>query len=103
MGPTFVPGETGCAECLAARHRDRHPLYDEVAAFRAGRDEETATFGPACAIVGGVLANETVNLLLGLAPPATAGRAATLDLRTLAWAWDEPIARRPGCPVCGGG
>jgi len=36
-----------------------------------------------------------------LAPPATAGRAATLDLRTLAWDWGEPVARRPECPVCG--
>jgi len=36
-----------------------------------------------------------------LAPPATAGRAATLDLRTLAWDWGEPVVRRPECPVCG--
>jgi hypothetical protein len=43
-----------------------------------------------------------VNLLLGLAPPGTAGRAATLDLRTLEWAWGEPIEPRPDCPVCGG-
>jgi molybdopterin-synthase adenylyltransferase len=103
VGPTFLPGRTGCAECLTARHRERHRLYDELAAFRARRTEETATFGPACAIVGGVLANEVVNLLLGLAPPATAGRAATLDLRTLEWTWDQPIEPRPDCPACGSG
>jgi bacteriocin biosynthesis cyclodehydratase domain-containing protein len=101
VGPTFLPGLTGCAECLTARHRERHSLYDELAAFRARRTEEVATFGPACAIVGGVLSNEVVNLLLGLSRPGTAGRAATLDLRTLDWAWDEPIEPRPGCPVCG--
>jgi bacteriocin biosynthesis cyclodehydratase domain-containing protein len=101
VGPTFLPGRTGCAECLAAAHRERHALYDEVMAFRARRTEETPTFGPGCAIVGGLLANEVVNLLLDLAPPATAGRAATLDLRTLAWDWGEPVVRRPECPVCG--
>jgi len=101
VGPTFLPGRTGCAECLAAMHRERHALYDEVMAFRARRTEETPTFGPGCAIVGGLLANEVVNLLLDLAPPATAGRAATLDLRTLAWDWGEPVAPRPECPVCG--
>lgn len=101
VGPTFLPGRTGCAECLAARHRERHSLYDELSEFRARRTGEAATFGPACAIVGGVLANEVVNLLLGLAPPATAGRAATVDLRSLEWRWDEPIAARADCPVCG--
>jgi bacteriocin biosynthesis cyclodehydratase domain-containing protein len=101
VGPTFLPGATGCAECVAATHRDRYPLYDEVTAFRAGRAEEAATFGPACAIVGGLIANEVVNLVLGLGMPATAGRAATLDLRTLSWEWDAPVERRADCPACG--
>jgi bacteriocin biosynthesis cyclodehydratase domain-containing protein len=101
VGPTFIPDATGCAECLAAAHRERYSLYDEQTAFRAARTEEAATFGPACAIVGGVLANEVVNFLLGLGPPATAGRAATVDLRTLQWEWDPPVERRADCPGCG--
>jgi bacteriocin biosynthesis cyclodehydratase domain-containing protein len=101
VGPTFIPGVTGCAECLAAGHRERHSLYDEQTAVRAARTEEVATFGPACAIAGGMLASEVVNLLLGLQRPATAGRAATLDLRTLEWEWSQPVSRRSDCPVCG--
>jgi molybdopterin-synthase adenylyltransferase len=103
VGPTFVPGVTGCAECLAATQRERYPLYDEMTAFRAARAEESATFGPACAIVGGLIANEVVNLVLGLGLPATTGRAATLDLRSLTWEWDAPVARGADCPACGGG
>src|SRR5207248_1573038 len=33
VGPTFIPGATGCADCLAAAHRDRHALYDEQTAY----------------------------------------------------------------------
>ena len=101
VGPMFIPGATGCAECQALAQRRRHSLYDELIAYRSGRTEETSTFGPACAIVGGVLANEVVNLLLGLDSPATAGRAATVDLRTLEWSWEEVIVGDPECPVCG--
>jgi bacteriocin biosynthesis cyclodehydratase domain-containing protein len=103
VGPTFVPGVTGCAECQALEHRRRHELYDELVAFRAERVEENPTFGPACAIIGGVVANEIVNLLLGIAPPATVGRAATVDLRTLEWVWGDPVTPDPDCPVCDGG
>jgi molybdopterin-synthase adenylyltransferase len=101
VGPTYVPGKTGCAECEARRHRQRHALYDELVAYRSTRTDENPTFGPACAIIGGVLANEITNLLLGLEPPATQGRAATVDLRTLEWTWGAPIARDPACDVCG--
>jgi bacteriocin biosynthesis cyclodehydratase domain-containing protein len=100
LGPTFIPGETGCAECRALATRRQHALYDEVIAFRAARVAEVATFGPACAVIGGILANEVVNVLLGLAAPATAGRAASVDLRTLKWSWDEPVPADPECGVC---
>jgi bacteriocin biosynthesis cyclodehydratase domain-containing protein len=103
VGPTFVPGTTGCAECQALAYRRRHDLYDELVAFRAVRIDENPTFGPACAIIGGVLANEIVNHLLGIAAPATAGRAATVDLRTLEWTWGERVNPDPDCPVCGSG
>jgi bacteriocin biosynthesis cyclodehydratase domain-containing protein len=101
VGPTFIPGETGCGHCQALSYRRRHPLYDELVAYRAARAQESPTFGPACAVIGGMLANEITNLLLGLAHPATAGRAAMVDLRTLEWSWEEPVVRDPACDICG--
>jgi bacteriocin biosynthesis cyclodehydratase domain-containing protein len=102
IGPTFIPGQTGCAECQARGYAHRHELYDELLAHHASRATEAATFGPACAIIGGLLANEIVNILLGSEVPATAGRAAIADLRTLEWSWTESIAAHPDCPICGG-
>jgi bacteriocin biosynthesis cyclodehydratase domain-containing protein len=100
FGPTFIPGETGCGQCQARRFQRQHELYDEMLEFSATRVQEIATFGPACAMIGGVLANEIVNVLLGMAPPATLGRAAMIDLRTLEWSWGDRVPADPQCPVC---
>jgi bacteriocin biosynthesis cyclodehydratase domain-containing protein len=100
VGPTFIPGVTGCAECQVANDRSRYELYDELRDARAARSEETPTYAPVCAVIGGVLANEVVELLLGLTAPATAGRAAILDLRSLTWRWDGRVEPRSDCSCC---
>jgi bacteriocin biosynthesis cyclodehydratase domain-containing protein len=99
VGPLLVPGETACHECKLAAVRRSHPLFDELCAWRREHPSPAATFGPACGLIGSLLANEAVNHLTGLCGPATLGRALEIDLRTLS-ATFEPLVAQPGCPVC---
>jgi molybdopterin/thiamine biosynthesis adenylyltransferase len=100
IGPTYRPGRTGCLECQhAAWHRD-HPLLAAVEAQDALGSEVAASFGPACGLIGSVVATDVVHLLTALAEPATEGRALLVDVRTLA-VEREAVPRDPGCPVCG--
>jgi bacteriocin biosynthesis cyclodehydratase domain-containing protein len=99
VGPMHVPGRTGCYECQEAAYRAAYPLYDEIAEQRArGGASPAAAFGPARALVGGHAANEIGHLLSGLFEPATLGRSASFDLRTLAVGWEDvPAARTARC------
>jgi bacteriocin biosynthesis cyclodehydratase domain-containing protein len=99
IGPTVLPGETPCLECREAAAREEHPLFDELVAFRQRRHTRAATFGPACGLIGSLLAMEAVHHLAGVARPATLGRAVVVDLRTLAVTWEE-LTRHEACVCC---
>ena len=100
IGPTVVPGRTACLECREDAAREDQPLFDELVAFRRQRQARAATFGPACGLIGSVLATEAVHHLTGVAEPATLGRAMLVDLRTLEVSWEQ-AERRVSCPCCG--
>jgi bacteriocin biosynthesis cyclodehydratase domain-containing protein len=99
IGPLFGPGCSACYECQLTEVRREHPLFDELCGWRREHPSPAATFGPACGLIGSLLANEAVNFLTGLCEPATLGRMLQVDLRTLALSW-EPIAPDALCPVC---
>jgi bacteriocin biosynthesis cyclodehydratase domain-containing protein len=101
IGPTFVPGRTGCYACQEAEWRDTYPLFDELAAHLRERPCPAASFGPACALIGGSVALDVAHHLTGLASPATLGRAVTIDMRTLETTRSE-VPRSGDCAVCGG-
>lgn len=101
IGPTYVPGETGCFACSEVRWRRDYPLYGELEEADAPLPPPSATFGPACGAVGALAANEAIAHLAGLGRPATAGAALFVDLRTFAVRREE-VHPAPGCPVCGG-
>ncbi|MEA2332916.1 MAG: sulfur-carrier protein adenylyltransferase/sulfurtransferase [Thermoleophilaceae bacterium] len=101
IGPTVMPGRTACVECREAEARDQNPLFDELVAFRQSNDAVAATFGPACGLIGSLLAMEAVHHLAGVGPPATLGRAVLVDLRTLATTWEE-AERHAECGCCAG-
>lgn len=98
MGPLYVPGQTGCFDCLESRYRRDHPDYDSVVAS-SPLTSPAATFGPACGMVGSMAANEAVAFLAGLWTPATAGRSWIIDLRSFAITAGESVAE-DGCPRC---
>jgi bacteriocin biosynthesis cyclodehydratase domain-containing protein len=99
LGPTYVPGQTGCHDCREAAFREDYPLYDELAEAKSLAPSPAPTFGPACGIIGAHAAMEAVHYLSGICTPSTLGRAVTIDLRTLAVS-AEDVPKRPDCPVC---
>jgi bacteriocin biosynthesis cyclodehydratase domain-containing protein len=101
IGPTYVPGRSGCLECQERAARRAYPLYDELADLRRGQPSTAATLGPASGLIGSLIAMEIIHHLTGLAAPATLGAGLTIDLRDLSTEW-ETVDRDPGCPRCGG-
>lgn len=100
VGPTYLPGTTGCHACQEADYRRRFPLFDAARAA-LNPDSPAATYAPSCGVIGSLVANEAIAHLTGLAPVACAGRAALIDMTDLSIRHDE-VPRDPTCPVCGG-
>jgi molybdopterin-synthase adenylyltransferase len=100
VGPTHIPGAGACLACRERRLRRDYALYDELAAQRRREPPQATTLGPACALIGALLALEVLHLLLGHRPLATHDRVLVIDMPTLTATW-EPIERDPGCDRCG--
>ncbi len=99
VGPMVVPGRSACLECQEAAIRREHPLYDELAAWRAKGETPDASVGPVCGVIGSLLASEAMHLLIGAFEPATVGRALMVDLRTMEMEW-ERVRCDPECRGC---
>lgn len=98
VGPLYVPGRTGCFHCQEIAFRREYPLYDTAIEQRRGKSPPAATFGPACGLIGGIVAAEIVHHLTDLTVPATLGAGYEFDLRTLNVRRYE-VAPDPECPV----
>jgi molybdopterin-synthase adenylyltransferase len=98
-GPFVVPGVTPCLRCFERTLRAGTPLYDELESMRKADPRPAATLGPACGLVGSILALDVLAFLTGVHEPATWGRALSIDMRTM-----EPervsVVADPSCP-CG--
>jgi bacteriocin biosynthesis cyclodehydratase domain-containing protein len=99
VGPTYLPGATGCLTCQESAYRRRFPLFDAAKAAISD-SSPAATYAPACGLIGSLVANEAIAHITRLAPVACAGRAIVIDLTTLA-VTHEDVARDPDCPICG--
>lgn len=99
VGPTYVPGATGCFACAEERHRRESPDFDRLVAARRRTAFVAATFAPGCALIGAVAACDAVHFLTGLAEPATLGQALVFDTRTMDMR-REAVAQLEGCDVC---
>jgi molybdopterin-synthase adenylyltransferase len=101
VGPLYVPGKTGCFVCQEISYRREYPLFDIAVEQRRAKPSPAATLGPACGLIGGLVAMETMHLLTGLSRPAAQGVAHIYDLRTME-VEREVVKAEPECPVCGG-
>jgi molybdopterin-synthase adenylyltransferase len=101
VGPTFVPGRTGCLACQENQARRAFPLYDELVEQRRTAAPVAATLGAASGLIGSLLAMEVIHWLTAIAEPATLGRGLVFDLRDFSSYW-EPVDADPTCPLgCG--
>jgi bacteriocin biosynthesis cyclodehydratase domain-containing protein len=99
VGPTYLPGATGCLTCQEAAYRRRFPLFDAARAA-ISNDSPAATYAPACGLIGSLVANEAIAHITGFAPVACLGRSTVIDLTTLE-VTHEQVPRDPDCRICG--
>jgi oxazoline/thiazoline synthase len=106
VGPRFVPGETGCWECLAERLAANRQVERYVAGKRGLELPPVHACGllpGADGVVAGLVASEVLAVVAGL--PDTvhgtlSGRMRTLNLATLA-STEHALVAQPQCPVSG--
>jgi bacteriocin biosynthesis cyclodehydratase domain-containing protein len=101
VGPTVIPGQTSCYECLRLRVNSNVLDYDEHVLLENSRKhsklpEEALAITPGA----GLLALEVVKALTWFTPPATCSHLYSLNLLTLQSEL-HPILKIPRCPVCG--
>lgn len=99
IGPMVVPG-SACLVCLEHAAKRQYPLYDELSS-RPRESPVAATLGPACGLIGSLMAMEVIHYLVAGAA-ASIGQVLTLDLRTWQVHTDR-VEREPQCPSCGAG
>lgn len=103
LGPHFVPGETGCWECLRQRWAANEQLENYLAAERpdVGRvSSARAALPAAAATLAGLLAVELAAIAATGRSERITGKAVTLDTRDHATA-SHALVRQPQCPACG--
>jgi ribosomal protein S12 methylthiotransferase accessory factor len=105
VGPLFVPGKTGCWECLAQRLRANSP----VAAYlldRNGHDgsviQDRAATPATMQVAWGLAANAVASWIVRGQLSELEGKLQTLDIP--AWRMQtHTLVRLPFCPACGDG
>jgi molybdopterin/thiamine biosynthesis adenylyltransferase len=89
VGPTVVPGESACWRCVGISDVD----FVKV-------EETAALTGATVVMLAGILVNEILKTLTGLAPSPIVGR--TLYINTGSLTFDFiPHERQADCPACG--
>ena len=99
VGPLYVPGVTGCFACQDAQYRREYPLYDVAISQRKARPSAAATFSPACGLIGGLVAADTVHHITGVHQPSTLGTGYIFDLRTFSRETYE-VPKLSDCVIC---
>jgi bacteriocin biosynthesis cyclodehydratase domain-containing protein len=104
IGPLFVPGKTGCWECLANRFRSNVPILGYLQSTPLENPASVADIAhtPATmSVAWGMAANSLVSLISS--EPMRAhleGRIQTLNVLT--WQVESHVLlRQPACPACG--
>ena len=102
IGPIFIPGETGCIECLLVRVRGhRRPEVEQIGK-NGGSESLHLSVGQtihSLAMVSSLLAMELEKLALGGTPEVT-GTVFTFDCQSLSLD-RHSVVRRPQCSLCG--
>jgi ribosomal protein S12 methylthiotransferase accessory factor len=106
VGPLFLPGQTGCWECLALRLRANSPVESYLAARRNGRGgaityaTDPASSPATLGVGSGLAAHAVAAWIIRGALPELEGKIRSLDLAS--WHIEtHSVVRLPYCPACG--
>jgi bacteriocin biosynthesis cyclodehydratase domain-containing protein len=99
VGPLSIPGRTPCHACSERALERRFERYASLKAARMATARPATTLGPASGLIGTLIASEVMHALIGAMPPATAGRAVLIDLRTLT-SRAVPVTGEGACRGC---
>ncbi|GAA2514188.1 TOMM precursor leader peptide-binding protein [Winogradskya humida] len=103
LGPHFLPGETGCWDCLRVRWTENTPVIaylDSLRPLEPPADPARASIPATVAIAAGMLAAELPVLAMTGRSPRLTGRLVTFDTVTLTGEGHD-LVRQPHCPSCG--
>lgn len=103
IGPLFVPGKTGCWECLAQRLRPNRPVEMFV---EKRKGISPAALTPAVSVPSAsetglnIATTEIIKWIVGDRNEALEGTIVTFDTLSLQTR-DHVLVKRPQCPACG--
>lgn len=107
VGPTVLPGESGCYTCFRMRHLATSDTFVEVMAHERHLDEardqgfERPAFPGLAEMAAGAAATEAVRLLFPPLSPSLANAVLRIDPVAPAIERHE-VLRQPDCPNCAG-
>jgi bacteriocin biosynthesis cyclodehydratase domain-containing protein len=107
VGPTVLPGETGCYTCFRMRHLATSDAFAEVMAHEQHLDAlrnpglERPAFPGLRAMAAGAVVAEATRLLFAPLNPWLANAILRIDALTMKFERHE-VLRQPDCPHCGG-
>ncbi|MEV4708483.1 TOMM precursor leader peptide-binding protein [Actinoplanes sp. NPDC049316] len=102
LGPHFLPGETGCWQCLRQRWTENEPVLSYLDSLLPGPrpDPARASIPATIAIAAGMLAAELPVLAATGRSSRLTGRLVTFDTGTLTGEGHD-LVRQPYCAACG--
>ena len=107
VGPTVLPGETGCYLCFRMRHLATRDAFLEAMAFERDLDKtrepvaDRPSFPGLAQMALGAMMGEAFRLLFGPMRPDLANAIVVLDALEGTTARHE-VLRQPDCPECRG-
>jgi bacteriocin biosynthesis cyclodehydratase domain-containing protein len=107
VGPTVLPGETGCYLCFRMRHLATRDAFAEAMAHERDLDAmrelvgDRPSFPGLAAMALGALVSETFRLLFGPLRPDLANAVLVIDTLEATCVRHE-VLRQPDCPQCRG-
>ena len=107
VGPTVIPGETGCFMCFRMRHLATSEAFGEIMAHERHLDArkdprfERGAFPGLQAMAAGATVAEATRLLFAPLNPWLANAILRIDALTMKFERHE-VLRQPDCPHCWG-
>ncbi|MFN6466460.1 MAG: TOMM precursor leader peptide-binding protein [Nostoc sp. DedVER02] len=103
IGPIFIPGQTGCWQCLAHRLQKNFPVETSIKqqkSINTSLITAIASLPSSWQISLNLAAQEVAKWVVLQKSPQLEGKIITFDTETLSTE-NHSLTKRPQCPVCG--